>query len=77
MTHGWSSSGFAIARVAAVSLALCLGILGSAGSGLAEKVGVAAAVNPDAFSSLSGTPSHQLNIGKSIFYNERIKLKER
>ncbi|MGH6737014.1 MAG: FecR domain-containing protein [Methyloceanibacter sp.] len=38
----------------------------------ADKVGVAAAVNPDAFSSLSGTPDKQLNIGKSIFYNERI-----
>jgi len=40
-----------------------------AGPAQAEKVGVAAAVNPDAFSSLSGTPN---NIGKSIFYNERI-----
>ena len=39
----------------------------------AEKVGVAAAVNPDAFSSLSGVPNKQLNIGKSIFYSERIK----
>jgi hypothetical protein len=39
---------------------------------MAEKVGVAAAVNPDAFSSLSGTPKTQLNIGKSIFFNERI-----
>jgi len=38
----------------------------------AEKVGVAAAVNPDAFSSLSQTPNKQLQIGKSIFYNERI-----
>ena len=38
----------------------------------AEKVGVAAAVNPDAFSSLAGSPQSQLNIGKSIFYNERI-----
>jgi hypothetical protein len=38
----------------------------------AEKVGVAAAVNPDAFSSLAGKPQAQLNIGKSIFYNERI-----
>ena len=38
----------------------------------ADKVGVAAAVNPDAFSSLSGSPQSQLNIGKSIFYNERI-----
>ena len=38
----------------------------------ADKVGVAAAVNPDAFSSLAGSPQSQLNIGKSIFYNERI-----
>ena len=38
----------------------------------AEQVGVAAAVEPDAFSSLSGSPNKQLNIGKSIFYNERI-----
>ncbi len=35
-------------------------------------MGVAAAVNPDAFSSLSGSPQSQLNIGKSIFFNERI-----
>jgi hypothetical protein len=33
---------------------------------------VAAAVNPDAFSSLAGKPQSQLKIGKSIFYNERI-----
>jgi hypothetical protein len=39
---------------------------------LAEKVGVAAAVNPDAYSSLSDAPNQQLSIGKSIFYNERI-----
>lgn len=39
----------------------------------AEKVGVAAAVNPDAFSSLSGAPQGQLKIGKSIFYNEKIR----
>jgi len=43
-----------------------------AGHSRAEKVGVAAAVNPDAFSSLAGAPQSQLNIGKSIFYNERI-----
>ena len=49
-------------------MALSLG----AGPALADKVGVAAAVNPDAFSSLSSTPNKQLNIGKSIFYNERI-----
>ena len=42
------------------------------GPARADKVGVAAAVQPDAFSSLSGTPNQQLNIGKSIFYNERI-----
>ena len=33
---------------------------------------MAAAVNPDAFSSLAGSPQSQLSIGKSIFYNERI-----
>ena len=44
----------------------------SIGPAHAEKVGVAAAVNPDAFSSLSQTPNQQLKIGKSIFYNERI-----
>ena len=43
-----------------------------AGEVRADKVGVAAAVNPDAFSSLSGAPHSQLNIGKSIFFNERI-----
>ena len=42
------------------------------GAAHADKVGVAAAVNPDAFSSLSGSPQTQLNIGKSIFFNERI-----
>jgi hypothetical protein len=44
----------------------------SAGGARADKVGVAAAVNPDAFSSLSGSPQTQLNIGKSIFFSERI-----
>ena len=38
----------------------------------ADKVGVAAAVKPDAFSSLAGAPQSQINIGKSIFFNERI-----
>ena len=38
----------------------------------AEQVGVAAAVNPDAFSSLGGAPQTQLKIGKSIFFSERI-----
>jgi hypothetical protein len=37
-----------------------------------DKVGVAAAVNPDAFSNLNGSAKKQINIGKSIFYNERI-----
>jgi len=56
------------AALGALALSLALGT----GFAQAEKVGVAAAVNPDAFSSLSGTPNKQLNIGKSIFYNERI-----
>jgi hypothetical protein len=52
---------------------LCAGLgLSSPLPANAEKVGVAAAVNPDAFSSLSQTPNKQLKIGKSIFYNERI-----
>jgi hypothetical protein len=41
-------------------------------SGAGRQGGRAAAVNPDAFSSLAGSPKTQLNIGKSIFYNERI-----
>lgn len=60
--------------------AVAIALLYSAGVGLtlsapayAAKVGVAAAVNPDAFSSLSNVPNKQLNIGKSIFYNERIE----
>jgi hypothetical protein len=53
-------------------LALSLGLAGAIGPAEADKVGVAAAVNPDAFSSLSNAPQSQLNIGKSIFYNERI-----
>jgi len=52
--------------------AIALLALASYGEAYAEQVGVAAAVNPDAFSSLSGKPEKQLNIGKSIFYNERI-----
>ena len=47
-------------------------LTGSLGVAQADKVGVAAAVNPDAFSSLNGAPKSQLNIGKSIFYDERI-----
>ncbi len=59
-------SRLALAAVAAVALA------GPIGAAHADKVGVAAAVNPDAFSSLSGSPQTELNIGKSIFFNERI-----
>jgi FecR protein len=61
-------------RVLGASALLCLSLaLGAAiGPAAANKVGVAAAVNPDAFSSLAGAPKSQLNIGKSIFYNERI-----
>jgi len=56
---------------AALAVGACL-FAATVGPANAEKVGVAAAVNPDAFSSLSQTPNKQLNIGKSIFYNERI-----
>ena len=56
----------------ATALALFCGLALVAANAQAEKVGVAAAVNPDAFSSLAGKPQAQLNIGKSIFYNERI-----
>jgi hypothetical protein len=55
----------------AAALTLALG-LAAATPAQADKVGVAAAVNPDAFSSLNGSPKTQLNIGKSIFYNEHI-----
>ena len=60
------------AAIIAALLALCLSL--AAGNASAEKVGMAAAVNPDAYSSLSGAPEKQLRIGKSIFYNERIHL---
>src|SRR3990172_10864184 len=53
-------------------LGVALGLAASIGLGRAEKVGVAAAVNPDAFSSLAGGDRTELSIGKSIFFNERI-----
>ena len=59
------------ARAAAL-LCLSLSLAAAINPAEADKVGVAAAVNPDAFSSLAGTPQTQLNIGKSIFFNERI-----
>ena len=58
--------------VSAALIGLCLGLGAAIGPAAADKVGVAAAVNPDAFSSLAGAPQSQLNIGKSIFFNERI-----
>jgi hypothetical protein len=57
---------------AAALLGLTIGLASAIAPAAAEKVGVAAAVNPDAFSSLAGSPQSQLSIGKSIFYNERI-----
>ncbi|MCJ7598252.1 MAG: FecR domain-containing protein, partial [Methyloceanibacter sp.] len=57
---------------AAALLSLVFGLAAAIGPAEADKVGVAAAVNPDAFSSLAGSPQSQLNIGKSIFFNERI-----
>jgi hypothetical protein len=59
-------------RGLAVASALLVGLAGLANVARADKVGVAAAVNPDAFSTLAGAPQTQLNIGKSIFFNERI-----
>jgi hypothetical protein len=64
-TRGERTSG------ALFALGLALGLAATAPA-LADKVGVAAAVNPDAFSSLNGSPKTQLNIGKSIFYDEHI-----
>src|SRR5262245_17410975 len=62
---------------ASVSATALLGLSFAVASAIApasaDKVGVAAAVKPDAFSSLAGAPQSQLNIGKSIFFNERIK----
>jgi hypothetical protein len=50
-----------------------LAVAGIAAVALAGSLSVArAAVNPDAFSSLEGAPKALFNIGKSIFYDERI-----
>ena len=57
---------------ASALLGLSFALSAAIGPAAANKVGVAAAVNPDAFSSLAGAPKSQLNIGKSIFFNERI-----
>jgi FecR-like protein len=79
MTATYSSADVAGSRgtrTAALMLGLVVGLTAGMGAAIgpaqAEKVGVAAAVNPDAFSSLSGTPNKQLSIGKNIFYSERI-----
>jgi len=58
-----------LAIVIGLGVSISLGLAG--GSAHAQKVGVAAAVNPDAFSGAGGARK-QLTIGKSIFYNERI-----
>jgi hypothetical protein len=44
----------------------------SLGTSLADKVGVAAAVKPDATSQPPGGDASTLRIGKSVVYNERI-----
>ena len=66
---GWASHCDNTRRaLCATFLPLMLGLAAGLGPAAAQKVGVAAAVNPDAFTSRGG----QLNIGKSIFFNERI-----
>src|SRR5680860_1332240 len=75
MTKSYSSTdvvGLRATRLAGLLFGLSLGLAGVIGQAHADKVGVAAAVNPDAFSNLSDTPNKQLNIGKNIFFNERI-----
>jgi hypothetical protein len=69
VTTGVRSDG-SVRRIAASLLVVGFGLAADCVS--AEQVGVAAAVNPDAFSSLAGAPQSQLRIGKSIFYSERI-----
>lgn len=54
-------------RAVVAFMALGAAILGAPTHAAANKVGVAAAVNPDAFSG-----GKEIRIGKSIFYNERI-----
>lgn len=66
-------SALAIALLSGAGVGLALSATVLSAPAYASKVGVAAAVNPDAFSSLSSVPNKQLNIGKSIFYNERIE----
>jgi len=53
-----------------------LALLCSAQAASSEKVGVAAAVKPDAFSGQGGNATAPLKIGKSVFYNERISTGE-
>ncbi len=76
MMNAQSSRGMTGTRGTALLLGAFLGLAVAfgpvIGPAMADKVGVAAAVNPDAYSSLSGTPNEQLKIGKSIFYNEHI-----
>ncbi len=62
-----------VLSASAALIGLSLAVSAAVAPAAANRVGVAAAVNPDAFSSLAGAPQSQLNIGKSIFFNERIK----
>ncbi|ODS00973.1 hypothetical protein AUC68_13725 [Methyloceanibacter methanicus] len=60
-----------VARAIGAFLVVCAAIVSAPQDGAANKVGVAAAVNPDAFFGAGGARK-ELRIGKSIFYNERI-----
>lgn len=53
-------------------LVLGLASLFAAPAAHADKVGVAAAVKPDAYNVLAGGQRRQITIGKSIFFNEHI-----
>jgi hypothetical protein len=67
------SSVLAGGSLAATALALFLTADAWTGSAAAEsKIGVAAAVKPDATSQAPGGETTTLKIGKSVFYNERI-----
>jgi FecR protein len=61
-----------IFRAGAISAAVLLASFLALGPALADRVGVAAAVKPEATSQPPGGDASTLRIGKSVVYNERI-----